>query len=98
MYDHEIKNQIDFLKEKGLVKEEDAQKSVEALKEYWNDKIAIVWNTEDVLSRAEELEIEITEDDARNILGTLLNDFDANYGINWSAIDVELEEHIKTDD
>ena len=49
--------------------------------------ISIKWCTEDVLYRAEVLEIIITEEDAEKILDLIKNNHDSNEGINWHVID-----------
>jgi hypothetical protein len=61
------------------------------------DQISIVWCTEDVLHTAEEMNIELTTDQAREILGLLDRNHDANIGISWdvisSMIDIYLREY-----
>lgn len=47
----------------------------------------ISFNAQDVLDRAEELEIEITLDRAVEIIKTISKNLDAEVGINWSVID-----------
>lgn len=52
--------------------------------------ITITWSTEDVLTRAEELEIDITEEQADQILEKMDREHDATIGINWDVIDTYL--------
>jgi hypothetical protein len=65
-------------------------------------EIKITWSTEDVLMRADELSIELTEHEADNILDELYENHDASIGICWDVIasyiyqyDSEREETIK---
>ena len=47
----------------------------------------LLWTEDDVIDRAEELEIEITPDDARNILCMMYKYHDTSIGISWDTID-----------
>jgi hypothetical protein len=65
-------------------------------------EIKITWSTEDVLMRADELSIELTEFEADNILDELYENHDASIGICWDVIgsyiyqyDSEREAEIK---
>jgi hypothetical protein len=65
-------------------------------------EIKITWSTEDVLMRAEELNVELTEHEADNILDELYENHDASIGICWDIIgsyiyqyESEREEAIK---
>lgn len=52
-----------------------------------SNTIYMSWNVEDVLVRAEDRDIELTEDEARKILHQLDEKHDASIGINWDTID-----------
>jgi hypothetical protein len=52
--------------------------------------ICIKWSSVDVLTRAEDLGIEITEEQADKILDDMERQHDANYGITWETIDSHL--------
>ena len=54
----------------------------DALTEYWYDKIAIVWTTEDVRSCKRG----ISEEDAVEALQKVLRDSDASIGVRWDHI------------
>jgi len=89
MYRFEIQEQLELLKDAGLIKESDISKAIEVLQEkYWNDKIAILWNTEDVRSLDENL----TEEQAKAVLDIAVDRFDANLGINWDALEYYISE------
>lgn len=67
-------------------------KSVEKIIENcFQSKIAVVWSIEDVFSRAEYRDIELTEEQALSILDRLLHNHDANLGISWDVIDVYID-------
>jgi len=54
--------------------------------------IYIAWGVEDILDRAEERNLEITDDIAQNILYRMDHRHDCEYGITWTTIDVYLDE------
>lgn len=49
------------------------------------------WHVEDVMSQAEDLGVELTEDQAIEVLYWLAKCHDANYGINWGSIDSAIQ-------
>jgi len=57
--------------------------------------IAIKWSTEDVLWQAEQLDLELTEDQADDILESLENKHDASVGINWDVISYYIEDYLR---
>ena len=60
-----------------------------------NDKtITITWHIDDVLSRAKETDMDITEEQAKDILQSIKHNHDASIGINWDVIDSHLESYI----
>lgn len=57
-----------------------------------------IWSLDDVLVRAEENEVKISEEQAKKILDTLNDHQDCTQGITWDSIDNalnELEEEIE---
>ena len=50
-------------------------------------EISITWCTEDVLLTAKNMKVELTEDEANDVLGTVEHNHDANYGISWDNIE-----------
>ena len=54
-------------------------------------EIHIGWSTEDVLQRAKDNDVKITEDEANSILLEMQRDYDADVGINWETIDDYIE-------
>jgi hypothetical protein len=65
-------------------------KLVEALASYWEDKIASVSTREDVLDRAEDMGIELSDADADLILENVLEDLDSHRGSNWDVIESQI--------
>ena len=58
-------------------------------------EIKITWCIEDVFSRAEELEITCSPEEASNILEKMERYHDANYGICWETIDCYLRDLVR---
>ena len=54
-------------------------------------EISIGWSTEDVLQRAKDNDVKLTEDEANSILLEMQRDYDADVGINWETIDDYIE-------
>ena len=54
-------------------------------------EIHIEWSTEDVLQRAKDNDVKLTEDEANSILLEMQRDYDADVGINWETIDDYIE-------
>ena len=53
--------------------------------------IAIKWSTNDVLSRAEDMGVEITGEQADEILQNVFGNHDATIGVNWEVIEFHIE-------
>lgn len=54
------------------------------------------WSTEDVKSRsAEVFDVELREDQAREVIDIIEKNFDATVGVNWDIIDEAIEKYIK---
>ena len=68
------------------------------------DTIADIWGTDDVREMFSQIMDlpkppkyligkELTDDDARSILGMVMEGFDAEQGINWYQIEYQIERH-----
>jgi hypothetical protein len=55
-------------------------------------QIKLVWSTDDVLIKADEMNIDLTECDADTILETLEQKHDASIGICWDVIGCYIEQ------
>ena len=66
-----------------------------ALEAEWKDKIADIWHLADIIHRAYEThEIELSEEQGRNILESLIHRHDTSMGINWDVIDTHIEQEV----
>jgi hypothetical protein len=58
-----------------------------------------IWQVDDVLEKAKEMEVEISETEANEIIDFVHNKRDAELGISWmtieTAIDIYMDEHEK---
>jgi hypothetical protein len=63
------------------------------LHHYWEDKIALVWQVEDMLNAALNDGTPITQVDAGALLYNMLDDHDPNIGISWETLSIELQEY-----
>ena len=62
------------------------------LAEYWSDKIAHVWQVDDVIDAAVRRGLHITAQDASDILQDIHDHIDCEYGITWTTIEVALDD------
>ncbi len=52
------------------------------------------WSKDDVLDKAQDMSVKITEDEAVEILDHIADNFDANHGVFWDTIEWAIEEHV----
>jgi len=88
-----LDNMINGLDEDSFIDE-----VIEGLKEIKElistpDIIYIAWGVEDVLMRAGEREIAISDENARRVLEKIKHYHDASIGISWDTIDYWLDEY-----
>ena len=88
MYNHHLKRMTEVLANAGLLDKK--ANALKVLMDYWDDKIALIWSTEDVISRAKEKGQTISEEEARDILQSVLQHHDCTIGITWDTIDSYL--------
>jgi hypothetical protein len=62
------------------------RKAEALLRNYWSDKMAIIWSTEDVHRSANERETVLTQEEARTILTDLHQHHNAQYGLQWKDL------------
>ena len=69
---------------------------IKSLKEDFinGDAIAVIWTTEDVFTESENIDTEISEEEAQEILEILYQYYDASMGISWSTISCHIDEFI----
>ena len=58
---------------------------------YWRDKIAHVWQADDMLEPARKAGKPITRADAAGLIHNVFDMHDSSIGINWTCLDVEIE-------
>lgn len=56
------------------------------------DWFAEWWHKDDVISQAESNGIDITDDEARDVMAMVIRKHDCNIGINWDVIDYWIDE------
>jgi hypothetical protein len=54
------------------------------------DKVFFEWCTEDIICQAEEHDVTITNEEAREVLMMMKKHHDASVGINWEVIDIYI--------
>lgn len=59
--------------------------------------ISIKWTVYDVLQRAGEINIPLSEKEAQIILENISDQHDANIGVNWVVIDAAIIEYVNWD-
>jgi len=90
MYDYMLEEMAEAI---GRDCHVDHNEVLRALGHYWRDKIAHVWQVDDVLEAAHRAEKPITREDARLILQEVFHELDSEMGITWLTLDVALEEY-----
>ena len=88
MHEHHIENMVRKLKPSDPIKTE------AILKRYWSDKMALVWDVDDVFQAANERAVAVTKREAIEILQTLLNQHNAQDGICWSDLTTHIEDQV----
>lgn len=58
-------------------------------------QIEIKWSTEDVLAMADNMQVELTEEQADEVLENVYHYHDAEVGINWGVIDYHIENFLE---
>jgi len=61
------------------------------LTDYWQDKIAHVWQADDMLEAARKAGKPITRADAAGLIHNVFDMHDSSIGINWTCLEVEIE-------
>lgn len=57
--------------------------------------VAVIWHVSDVRSKADEMEVAISFEEAMEILHRLKQHHDCNIGINWEVIQGHIEDIIQ---
>jgi len=90
MNDHVIEEMADAIASELHIPNEDV---LRILHRYWQDKIAPLWQVDDLLESALNAGKPITRDDAVEVLKDLFEGHDAELGITWTTLEVGLQEY-----
>jgi hypothetical protein len=71
----------------------DRVRAEKMLDRFWRDKIAIVWDTEDVHTAANEREVALTNQEAIKVLHELHRCHNKQYGLRWEDVTAYIENH-----
>jgi hypothetical protein len=88
MYDYMLEEMADAISKELRVDNADV---LSILGRYWKDKIAHVWQVEDVFVSARRAGKPITREDAVEVLHEVFDNLDSDLGITWMTLDVALE-------
>ena len=61
----------------------------------YHEKFVCGWSADDVLHHAGVMEVEITKEEADEIIGDLEGCFDASIGVSWDSIEWLIDDHIE---
>ena len=53
------------------------------------------WCADDVLDKASDMSVKITEDEAVEILDHIEHNFDASLGVSWDTIEWAIDDHVE---
>ena len=73
-----------------LITEEQVHSILHGLEEKHN-LCVIIWSPEDVIERAKENDIIVSQEDAEYILQRVSSDHDCNYGVSWETLDCYID-------
>lgn len=90
MYDHVLEEMADAIAKELRV---DSNAVLSILSRYWQDKIAHVWQVDDMLESAHRAGKPITRTDATRLLYNVFDHHDSSLGISWASLDVALEDY-----
>jgi hypothetical protein len=90
MNDHVIEEMAETIAKELCVDHNDV---LPILHRYWRDKIAPVWQVDDLLETALNIGNPITRTDAVEVLKDLFEGHDAELGITWTTLEVALQEY-----
>ena len=68
------------------------------LDDYWADRIALIWTTQDVHRAANENRLVLTEAEARELLRDLHLHHNPQYGLRWSDVAEHIQQSGKSRD
>lgn len=51
------------------------------------------WYTSDIIQQGKSRGLEISEDQAKDILQSIANSYDCSTGVNWDVIDIHIDKY-----
>lgn len=90
MYDYILEEMADVIAKEFRLDNNDV---LSILNQYWQDKIAHVWQVDDMLECARRAGIPITRTDAAGLLHNAFDHHDSSLGISWMSLDAEVEHY-----
>ncbi len=69
------------------------RRAEEILEKFWADKMALVWDVQDVHTAANEREVALTNLEAVKVLEELHHHHNKQYGIRWEDLTAYIEEY-----
>jgi len=72
----------------------DKAKALKILNRYWSNRMALVWDTADVHQAANEIEVALTEKEARQVLQALHLQYNRQLGLRWEDITAHITENV----
>jgi hypothetical protein len=88
MYDYILEEMADAIAKEFRL---DNNEVLGILNHYWQDKIAHVWQVDDMLECARRAGKPITHTDAAGLLHNAFAHHDSSLGISWTSLEAELE-------
>jgi len=101
----ETNQNVDWTENDPSVEFELLKKIVDSMREDFNvlkeyseaGYFGLNWSLPDIISKAEEMGVECSEDEAREIAYTIEQNGDCEYGITWDTIAYCVEQHFDID-
>ncbi|MBI5955342.1 MAG: hypothetical protein HY865_27105 [Chloroflexi bacterium] len=90
MYDYMLEEMAETIARELHV---DSNDVLRILNRYWQDRIAHVWDVDDMLASARRAGKPITRADAAGLLSDVFEDHDSDLGINWGCLASALEDY-----
>jgi hypothetical protein len=72
----------------------DRARAERILERFWQDKMALVWDTEDIHRAANEIEVAMTEKEARELLHDLHLHHNQQYGLQWKDVTERIRDEV----
>lgn len=90
MYDYLLEEMADAIAKELHVENNDV---LSVLNQFWQDKIAHVWQASNILEIAINMGKPITRTDAMELLHAIFENHDSQVGISWASLEIELQEY-----